>query len=708
MAKKRGPGRPKGSKNKKTKKGFIEKLKSPNLSEKVLREILAIILIIFGATVLMGFLGIGGTLSIELSEFIQKYIGWAVFIFPIAVIAFAISLFYHEKTEPTPYSYLGLVGFILSFAGMFHIFINVEDSENVANLGSGGGIFGYHIQKVLLSIFSPVLSFLVLLGLSLIFFLLTSNVSLRDALRSLKKSQDTKEDKPLIKKGIKINEPVSKKERPLFTPKKPSKDDLAEEETKKPISATDSGWKFPPLELLETTVTKPDAGNIEKNAKIIQKTLANFSVKVAMGEVNVGPTVTQYTLKPDEGVKLNKITNLDKDLALALAAHPVRIEAPIPGKSLVGVEVPNKEPAIVRLRPILESETFEKRRSNLAVALGLDVSGRPQIADITKMPHLLIAGATGSGKSVCINSILMSLLYENSPKDLKLILVDPKRVELAPYNGIPHLLTPVIVEPEKIVSALKWAVIEMESRYKTLQEAGKRNINEYNASQNDKLPYIVIIIDELADLMAVAAGEVEHLIVRLAQMARAVGIHLILATQRPSVNVITGLIKANITTRIAFSVASQVDSRTIIDQAGAEKLLGMGDMLFISADTPKPKRIQGAFVSEKEVKNVAEFIKKQGEPEYNEEIISQATKASGDLGAPDDELFLDAADIVIRAGKASASLLQRRLRIGYARAARLLDLLEERAIIGPPDGSRPRDVLVSDISEILDEVQEED
>jgi S-DNA-T family DNA segregation ATPase FtsK/SpoIIIE len=424
-----------------------------------------------------------------------------------------------------------------------------------------------------------------------------------------------------------------------------------------------------------------------------------------MGDVNVGPTVTQYTLKPEEGVKLTKITNLDRDLALALAAHPIRIEAPIPGKSLVGVEIPNKTSAVVRLRSILETETWKNRRSNLSFVLGLDVAGHPQIADITKMPHLLIAGATGSGKSVCINALILSLLYQNTPQQMKMILVDPKRVELSLYNAVPHLLSPVIVEPDKTVSALKWAVAEMEQRYKILQQAGKRNITEYNATKGKEgMPYIVIIIDELADLMAVAANEVEGLICRLAQMARAVGMHLVVATQRPSVDVITGLIKANIPTRIAFSVASQVDSRTILDQSGAEKLLGMGDMLFVSPDTPKPKRIQGALVVEKEVKGITEFLKEQGEPEYNEEILKQPTKAGGgDLGAPDDDLFLDAADCVIRAGKASASLLQRRLRIGYARAARLLDLLEERGIIGPADGARPRDVLVSDISEVLDE-----
>jgi S-DNA-T family DNA segregation ATPase FtsK/SpoIIIE len=700
MAKRR-PGRPKGSKNKKLsgKGGLL----TPSFSEKVYREAAGVLIFISAVVIMLGIFGIGGSLGSNVADILRRWLGWAIFMLPITLGVFSIALFYPEKLTLSVYTFIGLVGFLASFAGMFHSFVPVEDSAYIAELGSGGGLIGHGIGSAMANFFNPALSFIILLGLSIVFFLMASNTSIRDILLSLRKDDEQREKS----KAVKVNEPaggtknggLTKREAPA--PK--------EQDSSPMVVGDDTGWKFPPMELLEITTTKPDAGNIQGNADIIQKTLANFAVKVSMGDVNVGPTVTQYTLKPDEGVKLNKITNLDRDLALALAAHPVRLEAPIPGKSLVGVEVPNKSSAIVRLRSIMETDTFEKRRSTLAVVLGLDVSGHPQIADITKMPHLLIAGATGSGKSVCINALLMSLLYQNTPKQLKIILVDPKRVELSPYNNIPHLIAPVIVEPDKTVSALKWAVLEMERRYKTLQDAGKRNIADYNSARGkEALPYLVIVIDELADLMAVSANEVEHLIVRLSQMARAVGIHLVLATQRPSVDVITGLIKANITTRIAFSVASQIDSRTIIDQAGAEKLLGLGDMLFISADTPKPKRIQGAFVSEKEIKGVTDFVKSQGEPEYNEDILAQPTKTAGDLGAPDDELFIDAADCVVRAGKASASLLQRRLRIGYARAARLLDLLEERGIIGPADGARPRDVLISDISEILDETEEEE
>jgi DNA segregation ATPase FtsK/SpoIIIE, S-DNA-T family len=704
MGKHRKPGRPKGSRNSSSKNSTTKKSK-PKISSKVTREITGVFLFIFALIITFGLLNVGGSLSLGLAEIVTNLIGWAKFILPITLIVFSVALFYPEKLEITPFTYFGIVGFVAGFAGMFHAFVPLEDSRQIAELGKGGGLVGHYIQLPLLNLFNPTLTFIVLLGATVIFFLIASNVSLRDLIDSI---NDNSEKPEKAQKNVRINEPAGSR-KPMI-PNRKSESNNGREEAKVPLSVIDSAdWKFPPLELLDSTSTKPEAGNIQKNAEIIQKTLANFAVKVAMGDVNVGPTVTQYTLKPDEGVKLNKITNLDRDLALSLAAHPVRIEAPIPGKSLVGIEIPNKSAAIVRLRAILESDTFEKRRSNLAVVLGLDVAGHPQIADITKMPHLLIAGATGSGKSVCINTILMSLLYQNKPKDLKMILVDPKRVELAPYNAIPHLIAPVITEADKTVSALKWAVIEMERRYKILQAAGKRNIEEYKAAKTgEEMPYIIIVIDELAELMAVSANEVEGYIVRISQLARAVGIHLILATQRPSVNVITGLIKANVTTRIAFSVASQVDSRTILDQAGAEKLLGMGDMLFISSDTPKPKRIQGAFLSEKEVNDITGFIKNQGEPEYNEEILAQATRTTGDLGAPDDELFIDAADCVVRAGKASASLLQRRLRIGYARAARLLDLLEERGIIGAADGARPRDVLINDISEILDESETEE
>jgi S-DNA-T family DNA segregation ATPase FtsK/SpoIIIE len=413
--------------------------------------------------------------------------------------------------------------------------------------------------------------------------------------------------------------------------------------------------------------------------------------------------VTQYTLKPPTGVKLTKITALENNLALDLAATNIRMEAPIPGKRAVGIEVPNLKPAIVRLSSILQSHEWAESTAALEFAIGKDIAGKPVLADLAKMPHLLVAGQTGSGKSVMINDILTSLLYRNTPADLKLILVDPKTVELTPYNEIPHLLTPVITEPEKCISALKWAVAEMERRYRTLAEQKKRNIAEYNALKDQEgMPYIVIVIDELADLMMMAARDVEALIVRIAQKARAVGIHLILATQRPSVDVITGLIKANVPARIAFTTASQVDSRTIIDQIGAEKLLGQGDMLLLTADMPKPKRVQAAFISDGETVKVTDFIREQREPQYNNEVVSQpVTIGKGgvvaDMGSSDadDDMFQDAVRVVIESKKASTSLLQRRLRIGYGRAARLIEEMEEQGIIGQADGSRPREVLVN-------------
>jgi S-DNA-T family DNA segregation ATPase FtsK/SpoIIIE len=695
MARHKRPGRPKGSTNKKHK----ERDESLVFNPTALREIIAIVLFVLAFVTLVSFFGLGGFLGSTINLKLRMGIGWSTFLLPFIFVIFGIALFKSDFPVEKKTTYIGIVGLIITFSGMFHIFVSANGSELVAQAGNGGGYLGFFVQKLLLMILNAPVSFIILLAFAIISFLLATNISIKELLRLEKR-----EEKPALKNEIKINEtnPVKNALNTLRAQPKQEK-----VETPNMVVGDLPDWKFPPTDLLEEMTTRADSGNIRENAATIQKTLSNFSIDVTMSDVNVGPTVTQYTLKPVDGVKLEKITGLDKNLALSLAAHPIRIEAPIPGKSLVGIEVPNKKPQIVRMKNIIESETFKNRKSKLSVILGLDVAGHPQIADITKMPHLLIAGSTGSGKSVCINAILSSLLYQNSPNQLKMILVDPKRVELSLYNDMPHLLTPVIVEQDKTVSALKWAVAEMEHRYRILQQAGKRNIADYNeAKGNEAMPYVVIVIDELADLMAVSANEVEGLICRLAQMARAVGMHLVVATQRPSVDVITGLIKANITTRIAFAVASNADSRTILDQGGAEKLLGMGDMLFVSAEISKPRRIQGAFVSEKEVRGITDFIKNQGKPEYNEEILLQNVRGGmgGDgYGPVDDDLFVDAAECVIRTGKASASLLQRRLRIGYARAARLLDILEERGVVGPADGARPREVLVDDINDVIAE-----
>lgn len=460
-----------------------------------------------------------------------------------------------------------------------------------------------------------------------------------------------------------------------------------------------------PFDLLEGDRGKPQGGDVKANSNIIKRTLQNFGIDVEMGEVSVGPSVTQYTLRPAEGVKLSKILALQNDLSLALAAHPLRIEAPIPGKSLVGIEIPNKSIATVGLKNLLSSDEFTGSPSSLLMALGRKVSGDALFADLAKMPHLLIAGSTGSGKSVCLHSLIVSLLYRNSPDDLKLLLIDPKRVELTNYEDIPHLLSPVIMDAKKAIMALRWAAKEMERRYEVLFAHRTRDLMTYHEKikddeNADPLPFIVIIIDELADIMAAYPRELEAAIVRLAQMSRAVGIHLIVSTQRPSVEVITGLIKANITSRIAFRVASQVDSRTILDMGGADKLLGNGDMLFLAGDVAKPVRVQGAFVGANEVKRVVEFLRTEYEGAADSELKFEADDANkmpeldGMDMAEDDELYEEARGLVMQAGKASTSYLQRRLRLGYARAARIMDILEERGVVGPADGSKPRDVLM--------------
>lgn len=486
---------------------------------------------------------------------------------------------------------------------------------------------------------------------------------------------------------------------------------------KKILSLTED-WKFPPLNILEKNTSKAVAEDIKTNSAAIKKTLLNFGISAEVVEVNVGPTVTQYAIRPAEGIKLSRITAIQSNLAMALAAHPIRIEAPIPGRPLVGVEVPNKVKRIVNLRDLLEDPAFKESPEKLMITLGEDPAGNYVYADLAEMPHLLIAGATGSGKSIGINCLITSLLYRNSPRELKMIMVDPKRVELSVYNNIPHLLTPVIVDHSKVVNALKWAVSEMERRYIVIQETMSRNILSYNEKilqgeiepevnqetgeiiEPEYLPYIVIFIDELADLMSSSyAKEVEACIVRLAQMSRAVGIHLVLSTQRPSVNVITGIIKANFPTRIAFQVVSQVDSRTILDMAGAEKLLGKGDMLYMPKESNQPRRIQGSLITDKEVQKMADYLLDQEVADYNPVVVQAATgQESLDIGdaAAEDELYEEAKKIVTKEKRASTSLLQRHLRIGYSRAARIMDLLESEGIIGPAEGSKPRQVLTHD------------
>ena len=478
------------------------------------------------------------------------------------------------------------------------------------------------------------------------------------------------------------------------------------------LTVEDEHYEFPPIQLLTEGEKKGVKGGkkaVADTATRLQKTLYSFGVSAKVENVSVGPAITRYELKPAEGVRVSKIANLADDIALSLAAETIRIEAPIPGKQAVGIEVPNKENEIVPLRDIIDSDKFKKHKSKLAFALGKDVAGEEVVADIAKMPHVLIAGSTGSGKSVCINTLIASIIYKAKPSEVKLVMVDPKVVELSVYNGIPHLLIPVVTDPKKAAGALAWAVQEMVNRYSLFANKNVRDIKGYNAAleeegEGQKLPQIVIIIDELSDLMMVSPKDVEDSICRLAQMARAAGMHLVIATQRPSVDVITGIIKANIPSRIAFSVSSQVDSRTILDMAGAEKLLGKGDMLFYPAGAAKPTRIQGAFISDKEVEKIVDFIKNNGEATYNDEIIKQIENANStdkEIDAQDSEddntdpLLMEAIEVVVETGQASTSFIQRRFKVGYARAGRIIDQMEERGIISGFQGSKPREVLMS-------------
>lgn len=473
----------------------------------------------------------------------------------------------------------------------------------------------------------------------------------------------------------------------------------------------EDNYEFPPIELLSQGETKGIKGGkkaVTDTATKLQKTLYSFGVSAKVENVSVGPAITRYELKPAEGVRVSKIANLADDIALNLAAESIRIEAPIPGKQAVGIEIPNKENEVVHFRDIVDTDKFKDHKSKLAFALGKDVAGEEIITDIAKMPHVMIAGATGSGKSVCINTLISSIIYKAKPSEVKLVMVDPKIVELSVYNGIPHLLIPVVTDPRKAAGALAWAVQEMENRYATFAAKGVRDLKGYNdavkkESEIGTLPHIVIIIDELADLMMVAKNDVEDAICRLAQKARAAGMHLVIATQRPSVDVITGLIKANIPSRIAFAVSSQVDSRTILDMVGAEKLLGKGDMLFYPAGAPKPVRIQGAFVSDNEVEKIVDFVKTEGEPKYNEDIIESIENANKsdremveEASEDDTDPFLmDAIEVVVETGQASTSFIQRRFKVGYARAGRIIDQMEERGIISGYQGSKPREVLMS-------------
>jgi S-DNA-T family DNA segregation ATPase FtsK/SpoIIIE len=677
----------------------------------------AILLFVVALLLLLGGFNTGGLLPKDLFHAAYWLFGWGSYITPVVLIYWGVHKLSNENRR-VPYYKAISIAIVLLFASSW-LFTAFTNNTNGVYAGGHGGEVGTVIGKGVLALLDKITASIIFAVLTLVAFFFAFGISPKGLLKLFKNDKETESElgelKARAENGFKLNEGVPVEHHPLSATRLNSLKDTAQKLTPTEshealTTISDPDWKFPTVELLNQRQDKADAGNVEGNAKAIHDTFANFNIDVEMEGANIGPRVTQYTMRPPANVKLTKITALENNLALDLAAHSIRMEAPIPGKRAVGIEVPNVKAATVRLSSIFSSREWQDSSGGLNFAVGKDISGMPIVANLDKMPHLLIAGQTGSGKSVMINAVLTSLLYRNSPSDLKLILVDPKQVELKPYDDIPHLLTPVITEPEKCISALKWAVAEMERRYRELAEMHKRNINEYNAvKQEAGMPYIVIVIDELAELMMMAARDVESLVVRIAQKARAVGIHLVLATQRPSVDVITGLIKANIPARVAFTTASQVDSRTIIDQVGAEKLLGQGDMLFLTAEMPKPKRIQGAFIGEEETSHVTDFIRMQRPPDYNEEVISQPVQLNGkggivaDYGGQDvdDDMWHDAVHAVLEARKASTSLLQRRLRIGYGRAARLIETMEEQGIVSPADGSRPREVLVSSMDEVF-------
>ncbi len=709
------------AKRKKTKKTVSDDSKKPlfDLEDQTKKAILAILFFSFSIIVLLSIWRKAGPFGDIVYSSFNYLFGWGYFILPIIFLMMAFEFLKSRRKHIYFATIFGAFLFFVSILGI----IDLSFSNNHA------GLTGYLVVLSLSKIFGFWASWVLLIAFILISLVMILNIPLRigkdedddeeedDEEETIQKDKKSTEINPVVNQAISNSEEKRAVAPGAGKPSVAKAMDGREEDEFKIPKFISGAYNPPNIELLESIETLPMSGDIKANANIIRRTLQHFGIEVEMGEVNVGPTVTQYTLRPAQGVKLSKIITLHNDLALALAAHPLRIEAPIPGKALVGIEVPNKSIALVRLGSLLGSENF-KKLNTLNFALGRDVSGMPIFADLAKMPHMLIAGATGAGKSVCIHSIIASLIWRNGPSQLKFILIDPKRVELAYYKDLPHLLTPVISDGKKSVNALRWAVKEMERRYEVLSDYNARDIIGFNnqviknREMESFMPYLVIVIDELADLMAAFGREVEGTIIRIAQMARAVGIHLIVSTQRPSVEVLTGLIKANITARVALQVPSQIDSRTILDMAGAEKLLGNGDMLYLSNDSSKPRRIQGVFVTEKEIKKVVDYIKEKNSfanAENNESSITENNlkpeldSSSGEFSeGMDDELFEEAKEVIFQAKKASASLLQRRLRVGYARAARLLDILEEKGLIGPGDGAKPREVYIdkSDEDEI--------
>lgn len=690
----------------------------------------------------MGYLNVAG-------KYLKVLLGEESYLVPLFLFILSLNLMIKREVKFIFSRFnIGLIMIIIGFFPFLHLILSADYPLSlklaIAKEGKGGGIIGAYLSHILTLGFGNIGAYVIIIAIFLISFSLIFGSYLASVfeflirnilnlylktlnfsriyfkilkikiydyfvkLKQKKKIVKVKEEreKETVKEKVKTVEELPKTEKLPYAEEnleqvqleeKKSLETIVEKEKVKQIKLPI--YQLPTLSLLKDKEEIPASSKIiqEQKEKILE-TLLNFGIEAEVREVHQGPRITRYELQPAAGIKVREIVNLADDLALHLAASPIRVEAPIPGKPAIGIEVPNKTRSIVYIKGLLEEILeIEDRKNKFFFSLGEDIAGNPKIADLTKMPHLLIAGATGSGKSVCLNSVICSLLFTITPQDIKFLLIDPKRVELTNYNGIPHLITPVVVDSKTAAATLEIMVKKMEDRFELFASGGVRNIEGYNSdkSPEEKLPYIVIIIDELADLIFQTQLEVEKNICRIAQMARATGIHLVIVTQRPSVNVITGLIKANIPSRISFAVASQTDSRTILDMNGAEKLLGEGDMLYLPVDASKPTRIQGAFISEEEIKKVVDFWKAQGEPEYDEEFleIQQEEKKFENIEI-DDKLFKEAVSIIISIGQASASMLQRKLKIGYARAGRLIDLMEKKGIVGPPSGSKPREVLV--------------
>ncbi len=683
-------------------KGLKDLPEEFRLHHETKKSVWAVIFIGIGVILLLArFRGAGPAGSFFYDVF-ETFFGLGYYLLPLIFFMMAGAFLVSERRRIYTITFAGAVLFILSGLGLMDIIFIDKSGLVGAAVGSLEKLFGYAGSLV-------IVAAMIVISLLIVFnapIKITSKKEIASPPRSVEELAMTGDKQLAMTEIHNDNQPslrasgTSEAIPEITSPPAERKFGMTGD---KRLAIN---YVFPPLDLLKSSIEKPTVGDLRTGANIIKRTLESFGIPVEMGEINIGPKVTRYTLKPAEGVKISRIIALNSDLALALAAHPIRIEAPIPGKSLVGIEVPNKVAAVVRLGSLMHYPEFNAS-GLLGIVLGRDVTGEPIFVDIEKMPHLLIAGSTGSGKSIALHSLIISLLYKNSPQTLKMILIDPKRVELSIYDGLPHLISPVITHAKKAINVFRWAIDEMDRRYETLMKAGSRDIKSYNKKNPDTpLSYILIVIDELADLMSSYGREIEGSVVRLAQMARATGLHLVVSTQRPSVEVITGLIKANITSRMALQVPSQVDSRTILDSAGAEKLLGGGDMLFISSELSKPKRIQGAYVSEEEIKKVADFIR-DNNPSPLEDInfVKNSEQSSGGGGedifeeyaasGDDDELYEEAIEVVKAAGKASASLLQRRLKVGYARAARLLDIMEAKGIIGPGDGAKPREVYIN-------------